>query len=106
MPASTDYPLLDIFWTTILVFLWVAWITLLIGILIDVIRRHDIGGLGKAGWAAFVIFLPFVGAIAYLVTQSRGMTERSSGVTMRRSQYDAYILGGGYDPVDRSYMPR
>jgi hypothetical protein len=76
MVIAADYPFLDVLWTMILFFAWVAWIWILIGILSDVFRRRDIGGWAKAGWCVFLIVLPFLGVLIYLVAEHDGMTER------------------------------
>lgn len=92
MLAATDYPLLNIFWTMILVFLWVAWIWLLIAIFADLFRRRDVGGWGKALWSIFLIVVPFLGTFVYIVSQGRGMTERTiSGEAASQQQFDSYV---------------
>ena len=45
---AADYPFMDVLWTMIIFFVWVIWIWIVITVLIDVFRRHDIGGLAKA----------------------------------------------------------
>ena len=76
MVFATDYPFLDILWSMIVFFAWVAWIWILIVILTDVFRRDDIGGWAKAGWTLFLIVLPFVGVLVYLIGQHDKMAER------------------------------
>ena len=76
MLLAADYPFLDILWTMLIFFFWVAWIWILIVILSDVFRRRDIGGGKKAVWVIFVIALPFIGVLAYLITNSDDMAER------------------------------
>jgi hypothetical protein len=61
MVFAADYPFLDVFWTMLVFFFWVIWIWILITVLIDLFRRHDVGGWGKAAWALFVIVLPYLG---------------------------------------------
>ncbi len=77
MPIAADYPFLDVLWTMILFFCWVAWIWIVITVFVDVFRRDDVGGWGKAGWVVFVIVLPFLGVLVYLIAQHDGMRERS-----------------------------
>jgi hypothetical protein len=72
---AADYPFMDVFWTMILFFCWVAWIWMLILIFSDVFRR-DISGWAKAAWCLFVLVLPFLGAFVYLIAEGKGMTER------------------------------
>src|SRR3954451_14676713 len=78
MVIAADYPFLDVLWTMILFFTWLAWIWMMVMILADVFRRRDIGGWAKAGWAVFLIVLPFVGALAYLISQHDEMAERQA----------------------------
>jgi uncharacterized membrane protein len=74
---AADYPFLDILWTMIIFFAWVIWIWILITILADVFRRKDISGWMKALWVIFVIFLPFVGVLIYLIIYGQGMADRN-----------------------------
>ena len=77
MVLAADYPLLDVFWTTMIFFLWVIWFWLLITVFADIFRRHDLSGWAKAAWCVFVIVLPYLGVFIYLITQGRHMTERN-----------------------------
>ncbi|HEV2980774.1 MAG TPA: PLDc N-terminal domain-containing protein [Solirubrobacteraceae bacterium] len=76
MVIANSYPFLEIFWTMILFFTWVIWIWIVITVLIDVFRRTELSGWAKAGWTVFVIVLPFIGVLVYLVTNGTGMSER------------------------------
>jgi hypothetical protein len=76
MVIAADYPFLDIFWSMIIFFTWVIWIWMMIAILTDVFRRHDIGGWTKAAWTVFLIVLPFLGALVYLIKQHDAMAHR------------------------------
>jgi energy-coupling factor transporter transmembrane protein EcfT len=85
---AADYPFLDVFWTMIIFFCWVAWIWIVITVFIDLFRRHDIGGWAKAGWVVFVIVLPFLGVLVYLIAHDNGMRERR--MTEARDQKQAF----------------
>src|SRR5947199_1578876 len=74
---GADYPFLDVMWTMLVFFAWVIWFWLLITVFGDVFRRHDLSGWGKAGWTVFVIVLPFLGVLIYMISQSKEMTERN-----------------------------
>jgi hypothetical protein len=96
--VASDYPFLDVFWTMIIFFLWVIWIWFLIYILSDVFRRHDTSGWAKAAWVFFIIFLPVVGALTYLIVNGQGMAERNvKEVQTAQKQTDDYIrsVAGG-----------
>jgi len=78
MVLAADYPFLNILWTMIIFFVWVVWIWMMIAILSDVFRRHDLSGWGKAGWTVFLIVLPFLGALIYLISNGDGMAQRNA----------------------------
>jgi Short C-terminal domain/Phospholipase_D-nuclease N-terminal len=92
MPIAADYPFLDVLWTMIIFFCWVAWIWILITVFVDVFRRDDIGGWGKAGWVVFTIVLPFLGVLIYLIAQHDGMRRRSMRQAEAQKQaFDQYV---------------
>ena len=101
MLLAADYPFLNILWTMIIFFCWVAWIWLLIVIFTDIFRRHDIGGWHKAIWIVFLIILPFLGVLIYLIAQSKGMAERNlEQHRAAQAQFNEYVQsvaasGGG-----------
>ena len=72
---AADYPFLDVLWTMIIFFCWVAWIWLLVMIFSDLFRRDE-SGWAKAAWIVFLIVLPFVGVLVYVIANGKGMTER------------------------------
>jgi hypothetical protein len=76
LPQAADYPLLNVFWTIFWVFLWILWIFLLIRILMDVFRSDDLSGWGKALWTIFIIILPLIGVLVYLIARGSGMERR------------------------------
>jgi len=82
MLLVADYPFLEVFWTMILFFAWLAWIWIAISIFADIFRRHDIGGWHKAAWVVFIIVVPFLGVLVYLIAQHDGMRDR----TIERAQ--------------------
>jgi hypothetical protein len=85
-------------------FLWVIWIWILITVLIDLFRRVDISGWGKAAWTAFVIILPFLGVFVYLITQGKEMAERQDAdVRARKASFDSYVrdAAGSTAPSDQ-----
>ena len=89
---AADYPFLDVLWTLLIFFAWVIWFWLLITIFADLFRRHDIGGGKKALWVIFVIIVPFVGVLIYLIAESKGMADRQAQLQQQaRTQTDEYI---------------
>ena len=105
MVIAADYPFMDLLWSMIIFFAWVAWIWILIVILTDVFRRHDIGGWTKALWTIFLVVIPFLGVLVYLVAQHDGMAERQQkDVQAQQAQFDSYVrqaagTGGGGGPA-------
>jgi hypothetical protein len=95
--ASTSYPLLNIFWTMFLFFVWVSWIGLLIMVFIDIFRSHDLSGAAKALWVLFVFLVPLIGAVAYLIVRGGDMYQRGDreGSSVRREcpQFSASLTG-------------
>jgi hypothetical protein len=70
-------PLFDLFWAMLWFFIWIAWIWLLVSVLFDIFRSHDLGGWGKALWAIFVVLVPFLGVFLYLIVRGGDMHRRS-----------------------------
>jgi hypothetical protein len=105
---AADYPFLDVFWTLLVFFAWVIWFWLLITVLADIFRRHDISGGAKVGWTLFVIFLPLLGVLIYLGTQSKQMAERNQReAEAAKSQMDDYVRsvateGGAAAEIERA----
>jgi len=92
MLIAADYPFLNILWTMIIFFAWVAWLWIVITVFTDLFRRHDIGGWGKAAWVVFVIVLPFLGVLVYLIAQHDGMRERSvKQAQEQQAAFDQYV---------------
>jgi hypothetical protein len=77
LASGYNYPLLDFFWTIFEIFLWVIWIWILIWIFIDIFRSHDLSGWAKALWFLFVLFIPLVGVLVYLIVRGGSMHERA-----------------------------
>jgi hypothetical protein len=69
VPLASDYPFVDVMWTMLVFFGWVIWISLVIMILIDNFRRPDQSGWAKAGWLLFVIFVPLIGVLTYIIVR-------------------------------------
>jgi Short C-terminal domain/Phospholipase_D-nuclease N-terminal len=78
MVLAADYPLLNVFWSMMIFFLWVLWFWLLITVFVDLFRRDDMNGWVKALWAIGLILLPFIGVFLYLIVNGRHMAERQS----------------------------
>src|SRR2546423_15388140 len=77
LASSYSYPLLGAFWTILEIFLWVLWIWILIYVFIDIFRSHDLSGWAKALWFLFVLFIPLIGVLVYLIARGDKMHERA-----------------------------
>jgi Phospholipase_D-nuclease N-terminal/Short C-terminal domain len=102
--VAADYPLLNIFWTIIIVFAWVAWFWVLIMIISDLFSRHDIGGWGKALWMIFVILVPFLGVFIYLIAEGKSMGERRMAqMEAAQQDFDAHVrqVAASQGPADQ-----
>jgi hypothetical protein len=108
MLFAADYPFLDILWTMIIFFAWVAWIWTLIIIVGDLFRRHDCSGFKKAIWLLFLIVVPFLGVLVYLIANAGGMAERSAEQTrVAQAQFTDYVQsvasnGGSASEIDKA----
>jgi hypothetical protein len=91
MPIA-NYTFLDFFWDALLIFAWVIWFWLLITVFADLFRRHDTSGWAKAGWIIFVIVLPYVGVLIYLIVEHQGMADRNiQRAQAQQQQFDQYV---------------
>jgi membrane protein implicated in regulation of membrane protease activity len=102
---SYSYPLLGAFWTIFEIFLWVIWFWILITVFIDIFRSHDLSGLAKALWFIFVLFIPLIGVLVYLIARGGSMHERSVREQRRADQeFRSYVkdaAGSGATPADQ-----
>jgi hypothetical protein len=92
MLIAADYPFLDILWTMILFFCWVAWIWVLVIIIGDLFRRHDTSGWVKALWVIVLILFPFLGVLIYMIANGKGMSERQlKQAQANQEQFAEYV---------------
>src|SRR3954453_9732340 len=98
MVIGADYPLADVIWTMLVFFGFVIWIWTLFMVFADLFGRDDVGGWGKAGWTLFVIVLPLLGVLVYLIAEGKGMAQRRvKDVQTTQAQFDDHIrtVAGG-----------
>ena len=85
-------PLLDLFWTFLWFFLFVAWLMILFQVIGDVFRSRDLGGFAKAMWLLFIVFLPGLGVLIYLIARGNDMTQHAiSDAQERDAAMKAYV---------------
>jgi len=102
--SSYSYPILGAFWTIFMIFLWVIWFWILITIIIDIFRSHDLSGWAKALWFVFILFLPLIGVLAYLIARGGKMHERGVRQAQRQEeQLRSYVqeAAGSQSTVDQ-----
>jgi hypothetical protein len=86
------YPFLDVLWSMLVFFVWIAWFLLLFHVIGDLFRRHDVSGAKKTVWILFLVFVPFLGVFVYLIANSDDMARRSiEQAEAQRSQMDEYV---------------
>ncbi len=87
-----DYPILGLFWTMLMIFLWVAWLMLLFHVIFDIFRSDDLSGWGKAGWMLLVLVVPLLGVLIYLIARGDKMTQRQiDQAQAQQAQFDDYV---------------
>jgi uncharacterized membrane protein YhaH (DUF805 family) len=97
-----------IFWTILIFMAWVVWIWIAITVLIDIFRRRDLSGWAKAAWVIFVIVVPFLGVLVYLLVYHDGMAERSGKeAAASQAQFDDYVrttaaTGGSASEIEKA----
>ena len=90
--SSDSYPLLGVFWTMLEFFLWVIWIWILIWVFIDIFRSHDLSGWAKALWFLFVLFIPLIGVLVYLIARGGTMHERAAQQAQQQdAEFRSYV---------------
>ena len=109
LASSYSYPLLGAFWTILEIFLWVLWIWVLIYVFIDIFRSRDLSGWAKALWFIFVLFIPLIGVLVYLIARGDKMHERAVQQVQQQDrearQYIQEAAGSGTRPTSSPSWP-
>jgi hypothetical protein len=101
---TASYTFLNFFWDALVVFAWIIWFWLLITVFSDLFRRHDVSGWGKAAWIVFVIVLPYLGVLVYLIAEHQGMADRNTQQAQAaQQQLDQYVqsVAAQSDPAEQ-----
>jgi hypothetical protein len=104
LASSYSYPLLGAFWTIFEIFLWVIWIWILITVFIDIFRSHDLSGWAKALWFLFVLFIPLIGVLVYLIARGDKMHQHTVQAAQQQdAEVRSYIkqAAGSPTPADQ-----
>ena len=108
MLLAADYPFLDVFWTVLVIFLWIAWFMLLFHIIGDIFRRRDASGAKKTLWIVAILVLPFLGVFIYLIANGDDMARRNiESAEAARADMDDYVRsvagsGGAAAEIERA----
>ena len=98
--SSYSYPLLGAFWTIFMIFLWVIWFWILITVFIDIFRSHDLSGWAKALWFLFVLFIPLIGVLVYLIARGGSMQERAARQAQQQdAELRSYVQDAAGSPA-------
>ena len=104
--VAASYPFMDVLWSMVIFFLFVIWIWILITVFVDIFRRKDTSGFAKAAWIVFVIILPYLGVLIYLIANHEGMADRNIQQMQRQQEaQDAYIksvAGGSAAEIEKA----
>ncbi|HEY7323784.1 MAG TPA: SHOCT domain-containing protein [Streptosporangiaceae bacterium] len=107
LAASTGYPVLDVFWTMFEIFAFVVWFWLLFVVLTDVYRSRDLSGWAKAAWTIFVIFLPLIGILTYLIVRGRSMNQRAAQQAQQRDDaFRSYVQDAAGSPSSADQLAK
>src|SRR5258708_11261699 len=99
--GSSSYPLLNVFWTILEVFLWVIWIWVLVAVFIDIFRSRDLSGVAKAVWFVFVLLIPLIGVLVYLIVRGGSMHDRAAQQAQQQDQaFRSYVQQAAADSPD------
>jgi uncharacterized membrane protein len=85
----------EFLWSLLVIFFMVIYFMMLFQVIVDVFRRRDASGGKKALWLVFLFLAPFVGLIAYLITNSQAMAERNVALVESRGGYTSTPPAGG-----------
>jgi len=107
LASSYSYPLLGAFWTILEIFLWVIWIWILIWIFIDIFRSRDLSGWAKALWFLFVLFIPLIGVLVYLIVRGDSMHERAAQEARQQDrEFRAYVQDAAGSPSSADQLAK
>src|SRR5215472_1231645 len=105
LASSYSYPILGVFWTIFIIFFWVIWFWILITVFIDLFRSKDLSGWAKALWFIFVLFIPLIGVLVYLIARGGKMQQRSVRDQQQADRefrsYVQDVAGSGATPADQ-----
>ncbi len=96
-----DWSFWEVLWTTFVIFIWAMFLIILINVIIDLFRSHDVSGLGKAGWLLLIVVLPFLGVLIYLIVRGSGMSKRAHMAQQQQVEHLKEMVGTGGTAADQ-----
>lgn len=96
-----DWSFWDVLWTTFVIFVWAMFLVVLINVVIDLFRSHDINGWMKALWLLILIALPLLGVLIYLIARGGGMAERAQKAQQAQVEQLKTMVGTAGTPADQ-----
>ena len=104
---SSSYPALGVFWTILMVFLWVIWFWILITVFIDICRSDDLSGWAKGLWFVFVLFIPLIGVLVYLIARGGKMHEHAArAAQVQEQQFRSYVQEAAGSPSSADQLAK
>jgi uncharacterized membrane protein YhaH (DUF805 family) len=89
---ASNYPLFDVFVSTLYFALFIAWIIIVFHVMADIMRSHDLSGPAKAAWVLFILIPPLIGSLVYLVIRGGSMHERQIHTsTIQQKAFEGYV---------------
>jgi len=105
--SSYSYPILGAFWTILMIFLWVVWFWILITIFIDLFRSHDLSGWAKALWFIFILILPLIGVLVYLIARGGKMHEHAArDAQLQDKEFRQYVQQAAGPPSSADQLAK
>jgi Short C-terminal domain/Phospholipase_D-nuclease N-terminal len=104
LASSYSYPLLGAFWTIFEIFLWILWFWVLIYVFVDIFRSRDLSGWAKALWFLFVLIIPLIGVLVYVIARGGKMHEHTVQAEQQQDQaFRSYVqdVAGAPSPADQ-----
>ncbi|MDF2739407.1 MAG: hypothetical protein K0S88_773 [Actinomycetia bacterium] len=87
-----DVSFIDIFWSMLWFFFLFIWIVILFHVLTDLFRDHELSGGMKTLWVVFLVFLPFLAVLVYVISRGKGMAERAAARQQQsQEQFEGYV---------------
>jgi hypothetical protein len=95
MTFAYDYPALGLFWSMLELFILIALVMVVFGMLADVFRSDDLSGWGKAGWVLLIIIVPLLGVLIYVIARGHKVSEHANATISRQDAAYMHLVSQG-----------